>query len=119
MSDHASPGDWIGRLIDKRFPLFEWLGAAESGQVFRTELPGPMAQKAAIRIIPADEEGAQAQFEDWVQAAALSHPNLLHIFDTGHGAIDERKIHYVVMELPEESLSDVLPARALTASEAV
>lgn len=117
MSNHASPGEWVGRLIDKRFPLFEWLGSAESGEVFRTELPGLVAQKVAIRIVPADSPDAQDQFNCWVQAEGLSHPHLLHIFETGHDAIDEREINFVVMELPEESLSDILPIRALSTTE--
>jgi len=118
----VTPGDWVGRLIDRRFPLFEWLGSAESGELFRTELPGPESgsptQKAAIRLVPAEIEGAQVQFDDWAQAEGISHPHLLRIFESGHGRIDENEFLYVVMELPEETLAQVLPTRTLTTSEA-
>jgi TonB family protein len=118
MIRNASPVDWVGRLIDQRFPLFEWLGSADSGELFRTELPGPPAQKAAIRLVPAEIEGVQAQFDDWAQAEGLSHPNLLRIFESGHGRIDENEFLYVVMELPEETLAQILPARTLSGPEA-
>jgi eukaryotic-like serine/threonine-protein kinase len=124
MNDYASsPGDWVGRLIDRRFPLLEWLGSAESGELFRTELPGQNTpgqknQKAAIRLVPADIEGAQAQFDDWAQAEGLSHPHILRILESGHGRIGESEMLYVVMEFPEETLAQVLPGRALTAGEA-
>ncbi|KAA6461260.1 TonB family protein [Acidobacteria bacterium AB60] len=117
MTKNASPVDWVGRLIDKRFPLFEWLGRAESGELFRTELPGPQSQKAAIRLVPAEIEGVQAQFDDWAQAEGLAHPNLLRIFESGRGRIDENEFLYVVMELPEETLAQVLPTRTLTGPE--
>ena len=117
MIRNASPVDWVGRLIDQRFPLFEWLGSAESGELFRTELPGPPAQKAAIRLVPAEIEGVQAQFDDWAQAEGLSHPNLLRIFESGHGRIDENEFLYVVMELPEETLAQILPTRTLSGPE--
>jgi TonB family protein len=118
MNTKVSPAEWVGRLIDQRFPLFDWLGSAESGELFRTELPGPRSQKAAIRLVPAEIDGAQAQFDDWAQAEGLSHPNLLRIFDSGHGRIDEYEFLYVVTELPEESLAQVLPARSLSGPEA-
>jgi TonB family protein len=117
-NEASTPASWVGRLIDRRFPLFEWLGSAESGEIFRTELPGPQTQKAAIRLVPAEIEGAQVQFDDWAQAEGLSHPNLLRIFESGRGRIDENEFLYVVMELPDETLAQVLPARALTAAEA-
>ncbi len=116
-NEASNPANWVGRLIDRRFPLFEWLRSAESGEIFRTELPGPNTQPAAIRLVSAEIEGAQAQFDDWAQAEGLSHPNLLRIFESGHGRIDENEFLYVVMELPEETLAQVLPTRALTAPE--
>ncbi len=117
MIDYTSPGDWVGRLIDRRFALLEWLGSAESGELFRTELPDQNSQKAAIRLVPADIEGAQAQFDDWAQAEGLSHPHLLRILESGHGRIVETEFLYVVMEFPDETLAQVLPGRSLTASE--
>ncbi len=118
MKTKASPVDWVGRLIDQRFPLFEHLGSAESGDFFRTELPGPHGLKAAIRLVPAEIEGAQDQFDDWAQAEGLAHPHLLRIFESGHGRIDEHEFLYVVMEMPDEALDQVLPTRTLSGPEA-
>jgi TonB family protein len=118
MNTKASPVEWVGRLVDQRFPLIEYLGSAESGDFFRTDLPGAQTQKAAIRLVPAEIEGAQAQFDDWAQAEGLSHPNLLRIFESGRGRIDENEFLYVVMELPDEALDQVLATRKLTGPEA-
>jgi len=118
MNENVIPAAWVGQLIDRRFPLLEWLGSAESGEIFRTELPGEASQKAAIRLLPDNIEGAQTQFDDWAQAEGLSHPHLLRIFESGHGRIDETELFYVVMELPDEALSQLLPTRALTRDEA-
>ena len=117
MKTKASPIEWVGRLIDQRFPLLEHLGSAESGDFFRTALPGPLAQKAAIRLVPAEIDGAQDQFDDWAQAEGLAHPNLLRIFESGHGRIDENEFLYVVMEMPDEALDQVLPTRTLSGPE--
>src|ERR1700676_3855621 len=114
MNQNVNPAKWVGQLIDRRFPLLEWLGSADSGEFFRTELPGPEAQRAALRLVPSDVAGAQEQSDGWAQAEGLSHPNILRIFESGHGRIDEYEFLYVVMELPDDALSHVLATRALT-----
>jgi TonB family protein len=48
----------------------------------------------------------------------LAHPNLLRILDIGRCRLENRDRLFVVMEYAEEDLSQILPERALTASEA-
>ncbi len=114
----ASPGDWVGRLIDGKFGLLEWLGSTESGDIFLTELPEPHAQRAAIRLVSAATEDALSQLDDWTSAEALSHPHLIRIHASGRGRIVEDEFIYVVTEFPDESLAQVLPERPLTTAEA-
>ena len=106
-----------GRTIDERFPLLEWLGNVGQRGVFRTEFEGAQTQKAAIWLISADAEDARAEVEGWAASACLSHPHLAHLFAHGQCVIDATELLYVVTELPEESLSEVLPVRPLTPAE--
>ena len=110
--------DWVGRVIDGRFPLLEWLGSTEKAAVFRTELKGPEPRRAVIRVMPAAAEGAKTRLADWAVAAKLSHPHLMCVFDSGRAQIGGVELEYVITEYAEESLSQVIPERPLTTGEA-
>ena len=107
---------WKGRLVDGRFPLRQYLGGSEHSAVFLTER-GP-GQSAAIKFVPFDSATADPQLARWRQAAELSHPHLLRIFETGRCRIEDAGFLFVVMEYAEEDLSQILPQRALTPGEA-
>jgi TonB family protein len=117
MSATAVRENWEGQVVDGKFPLLQWLGGSQGIAVFRTEVPGQPARKAAIKIISADPSSLQAQRDRWQNAASLSHPNLLRIFDSGSCEINASPRLYVVMELAEEDLSQVLPVRPLSTQE--
>jgi Tol biopolymer transport system component len=74
------------------------LGAGGMGEVYRARDP-KLNRDVAIKIIPetlAADPAALARFQTEAQAvAALSHPNILSIFDLGA----ERGMPYAVMEL--------------------
>jgi TonB family protein len=112
---------WVGLQIDDRLPLQEWLGSIPLGDVFRTELPG--AQQAAILVASAEDESAQDESDEdrlhnWQLAAALNHPHLLRVFECGRAQVDGSGTIYIVTEMPEEALGQILPDRPLTATEA-
>lgn len=109
--------EWVGRIVEGRFSLLESLPSIAPASAFRTEMPGQRFQKAVIWLIPADAVDAQAQLADWATAAGLSHPHLARVFAHGLTRLDG-DVLYVVTEFPEETLSQVLPERALTAAEA-
>jgi TonB family protein len=117
MNTAVAPEKWEGQIINGKFPLLRWLGGTGRTSIFSTEIPGLKAQKAAIKLIPADATSAD-QISRWQTTATLSHPNLLKIFDGGECEINAQPMLYVVMELAEEDLSQVLPTRALSAQEA-
>jgi TonB family protein len=106
---------WEGEIVDGRFPLLEWLGSAGGRLVFRTQRLG--RAPAAIKLVPADAKDMAAALERWHQAAALSHANLVRLFESGqcqrHGAL----WLYLVMEYAEENLAQVLPQRPLSLRE--
>ncbi len=107
--------EWAGRTISGQFPLRQWLGSSDHSSVFLTDRAG---QKAAIKLMPADSD-AQAghQLALWRSAAALSHPNLIRVFESGHTQIDGHSVLYVVMEFADEDLSQILPQRPLAPGE--
>ncbi len=109
--------NWEGRVADGKFPLRQWLGGSDHSAVFLTERTGSEPQKAAIKLIPADSREA-AQLSRWADAAKLSHPHLIRLFEFGCCQIDETRLLYVVMEYAEENLAEILPLRPLSAAEA-
>jgi TonB family protein len=109
--------NWEGRAAEGKFPLRQWLGGSDHSAVFLTQRTGAESQKAAIKLIPADSREA-AQLSRWAEAAKLSHPHLLRLFEFGRCQIDSTHVLYVVMEYAEENLAEILPLRPLTPDEA-
>ena len=118
MTTAAIRSDWVGRIIDGRFTLLQWLGGSEWSGVYLTELQGPRSQKAAIQLIPADAGDAEAYIAGWAVTTTLSHPHLMRLFHTGRCQIDTTGLLYVVTEYAEEVLSEIIPERQLTPREA-
>lgn len=129
MNSVSIRGEWVGRTIDHRFPLIAWLGGSGSTGVFLTEIvddhgqpladressnPGP--RKATIKLIAASAQ-AEDRLAMWNRAAALSHPHLVSILHSGRAEVDESQIIYVVSELAEEILAQIIPERALNPDE--
>ncbi|MGH9663632.1 MAG: protein kinase domain-containing protein [Bryobacteraceae bacterium] len=109
---------WEGQLIARTFPLRQYLGGADGHGVFLTEFIDDESRRAAIKLVPEDPEIADLQLARWKQAAQLSHPNLLRVFDSGRCRLGDTALLYVVEEFADENLSQVLPERSLTAVEA-
>jgi TonB family protein len=111
-------GDWIGRVIDGRFTLVQWLGGSELSAVFLTDAPGDGSRKAAIKLIPADAADAEARLAGWAAASTLSHPHLMRVYHCGRCQIGAVPLLYAVTEYAEEILSQILLERPLTPAEA-
>jgi TonB family protein len=110
-------GDWVGQVVDGRFPLLQWLGGSRAAAVFLTELSGG-SQKAVIKLIPADTEDAEPRIAAWDAALALSHPNLTQVHVHGRCEIDSVPLLYVVTEFADEVLAEILKERPLSLREA-
>lgn len=107
---------WEGHVIDGKFPLLRCLGTSDHSGVFLTghaALP-----KAALKLLPAIPTLIEAQLAHWRAAAALPHPRLIRLYDTGRCELGGRHFLFVVMEYAEQNLAEVLPHRALTVEEA-
>ena len=107
-----------GQVVDKNFPLQQFLAGTEHSAVFLTQRAAPQLEKAAIKLIPADPATADLQLSLWARAAQFVHPNFLRLFHFGRCRLADKDLLYAVMEYAEEDLSQILPQRPLAASEA-
>ena len=106
-----------GQLIDGQFSLIEHVGGSDHSVVFRTQRGKPQSEKAAIKFVQIDAAKAEAQLARWKQAAQLSHPNLIKLFESGRCQLAGMDLLYVLMEYASENLAQFLPNRALTPDE--
>lgn len=106
-----------GQTADGRYPLIELLGSTAHSTVFRTECDEAPTRQAAIKLIAAPAAASEAQLTRWRLAARFSHPALLRIFGMGRCELDGRPALYVVMQLAEENLAEILPVRPLSPDE--
>lgn len=117
MNAVAIRGDWVGQVIDGRYPLLEWLGGSGTSGTYLTELDGLGSRKAAIKLFPSSPS-AEDRFAGWAAAAQLSHPHLAHIHHFGRAEVDSCPVVYLVTDLAEELLSQIVPERCLSPDEA-
>ncbi len=109
--------NWEGQIINGVFPLRRFLGSSAHSSVFLTESTVEGFLNAAIKIVPSDPAHSPVQLWHWKTAATFSHPHLIRLLDSGQCEIDGRQFLFVVMEYAEESLSQILPYRALGPDE--
>jgi eukaryotic-like serine/threonine-protein kinase len=118
MSTALISPDWVGRVVDGRFALLEWLGGSGYSGVFKTELQQPIPKPATIKLIPAEGAEADGLLANWAKTTLLSHPHLIKIFRSGRFQFGTVGMVYVVTEYADEVLSQIVPVRPLTATEA-
>lgn len=109
---------WEGHVVNGMFPLLRFLGSSGQDAVFLSEYNAGKSLDVAIKLVPALGSQAEAQLANWRTAAALSHPNLIRLFDMGRCQLGGREFLFVVMEHGEQSLAQVLSDRALEPAEA-
>jgi TonB family protein len=109
---------WEGQVVNEEFPLLRYLGGSDRSAVFLTKRADHEPQEVAIKLILADAENPELQLSWWELAAKLSHPHLFRLFQRGRCQLDGTELLYAVTEYAEESLSQILPYRPLTSTEA-
>lgn len=108
---------WEGQVVNGIYPLRRFLNASEHSCVFLTDSTTEGFYNAAIKLVPADPELTAVQLWHWKTAATFSHPHLVRLLDAGQCEIEGRPFLFVVMEYAEETLSQILPYRALQPAE--
>ena len=108
---------WEGKTLNGVFPLRRFLGGSDHSGVFLSEYEPQQLPNAAIKVIRVDSTLLEAQLSRLRTAAALSHPHLMRLFDVGRCQLGGQECLFVVMEYAEETLSQILPERALSPDE--
>jgi len=109
---------WVGQTVDGKFPLIKNLGCSDHSAAFLTERrEGDGLHPATIKLIPSLPESSEQQLSRWQLAAGLSHPRLIHLFESGKCELGDARLLYVVTEYADENLASVLPERSLTPEE--
>jgi outer membrane biosynthesis protein TonB len=108
---------WEGQVVNGVFPLRRLLSAGDRGAVFLTEFKAQQLPDAALRLVPVTPSLTQAQLAHWTMAVSLSHPHLLRLLEAGLCRLEGLQFLFVVMEYAEQTLSQILPRRALTPDE--
>jgi len=107
---------WEGEVVDNRYRLHQFLGGSDHSAVFLIEFGQP-TQKAALKFVEANSATAQLQLSRWERAAKLSHPHLIRLLQGGRCQLGRASMLYVVTELADENLGQILPNRPLTQTE--
>lgn len=108
---------WEGQVVKGVYPLRRFLGGSGQGAVFLSTYDAGKPLDVAIKIGPAVGSQAEARLAHWRTAAALSHPNLVRLFDMGRCQLAGREFLFIVMEHGEQTLAEFLAQRALTVEE--
>src|ERR1700676_3390934 len=109
--------EWERRIVNGVYPLRRFLGRSNHSVVFLTECKAQNVAQATIKILPANPALTEAQLAHWRRVATLSHPHLIRLFDSGRCQLGGHKFLFVVMDLAEQNLAQILPGRALTPDE--
>jgi TonB family protein len=109
---------WTDRVVDGEFCLRQFVSGSDRSGVFLTERTPKTNEIAAIKLILDEPANASLRLSRWADAAKLQHPSLLRLFRWGRCKLDSTSLLYVVSEYAEENLSQVLPRRPLSTTEA-
>ena len=105
-----------GVSLGGKYTLDKLLGGDESDAFFLARLPE--GRRVMLEAVPLNGEEGERRLRGWRVAAAMSHPNLMRILDTGRTQAGGPELAYALMEFPDDDLGTVLRERALTEDEA-
>jgi TonB family protein len=108
---------WESQVVNGVFPLHRFLGGSDHSGVFLTEFKAGNLPNAVLKLVPGIPTLTEAQLAHWTAAAALSHPHLIRVLEAGRCELGGLHFLFVVMEYAEQTLSQILPQRALTPEE--
>jgi len=111
--------DVIGRVLGSRYEVLEKIGEGGMALVYKARCK-LLNRYVAIKVLKdeyASDEGFVNRFRAEAQsAAALTHPNIVSVYDVGRE--DEGNINYIVMELLEtQTLKDYIEKNGALNSE--
>ena len=108
---------WEGHMVNGILPLRRCLGSSDHSGVFLTEYAALDIPNAALKLVPLIPTLAESQLSHWAAAAAVTHPNLIRLLETGRCQLGSQHYLYVVMDYAEQNLAHLLQHRPLSEIE--
>lgn len=110
-------------LLGNRYLLGKRVGIGGMAYVYEAE-DTLLKRKVAVKILKqqfVDDEDFIRKFELEAQSAAsLNHPNIVNVYDVGRDVVDDKPLHYIVMELVQgTTLKDVIQAQGKLSNPAI
>lgn len=110
-------------ILNNRYRLGKQIGVGGMAVVHEAD-DLVLKRKVAIKILKqqfVDDEEFLKKFQNEAQsAAALTHPNIVNVYDVGSQVVDGKKLHYIVMELVEgTTLKDVIEVQGRLSDSAI
>lgn len=102
--------DYEGRAIGE-WSLDSFLGERDGKAFFASG-------QRLLQLVPRDADHADAALKSWNIARELSHQHLLRPYASGESVVGGVGVHYAVLDLPDDDLSELLSKRRPNRSEA-
>lgn len=97
--------------------LDSFLGERDDRAFFTARNPA-RDTPALVELVDADAPVAAARCASWREAAKLSHPALLGVYEIGEAELDGVPVAYAALDLPDDDLSEAVARSPLSAEEA-
>lgn len=91
----------ISKVLANRYEILEKIGSGGMGNVYKAH-DRRLDRVVAIKVLKLeynnDNNFIKKFKRESLAAASISHPNIVSIYDVGSEELENRKIHYIVME---------------------
>ena len=102
----------INKILANRYEILEKIGTGGMGNVFKAH-DRKLDRIVAIKVLKLeyneDNNFIRKFKRESLAAASISHPNIVSIYDVGTEKIDDKEVHYIVMEyIDGKTLKDLI-----------
>ena len=102
----------INKILANRYEILEKIGTGGMGNVFKAH-DRKLDRIVAIKVLKLeyneDNNFIRKFKRESLAAASISHPNIVSIYDVGTEKIDDKEVHYIVMDyIDGKTLKDLI-----------
>lgn len=102
----------INKILGNRYEILEKIGTGGMGNVFKAH-DRKLDRIVAIKVLKLeyneDNNFIRKFKRESLAAASISHPNIVSIYDVGTEKIQDKEVHYIVMEyIDGKTLKDLI-----------
>lgn len=102
----------INKILGNRYEILEKIGTGGMGNVFKAH-DKKLDRIVAIKVLKLeyneDNNFIRKFKRESLAAASISHPNIVSIYDVGTEKIQDKEVHYIVMEyIDGKTLKDLI-----------